>query len=114
MFLRSVRTAEVRRLNSFTLKPSSKCLPQRFALLPNRELSIKTAEQLPPVGQSLKSPQQNRLSSAESVSVFGGSASMPRMSFIFSLKNSGFSLLGRQKTRSPTHLDGFTHIYAYR
>lgn len=62
MFLRSVR---VQRLNSFVLK-SNKCLLHRFALLQNRKVSTKTAEQLPPV----KLTQQNRLSSTENVSVF--------------------------------------------
>lgn len=71
MFLRGIRSVGVQRLNSFTMK-SNKCLLRRFASLPNRELSIKTAEQLPTVGQTVKSIQQNRLLAAKNVSIYVG------------------------------------------
>lgn len=113
MFLRSTRIIERRHLNPFTLK-SNKCLPQR--LLQNRELSIKSAEQLPPVGQSVKSTQQNHLSPAESVSVFGGVVAIAGFYTLIETNSVFISrfCLCRQKTRSPTHLDEFTHIYAFR
>lgn len=67
MFLRSARTATgLRHLNSFTLK-SNKCFPQRIAILPNRELSIKPAEQLSPIAKTVDSTQP---AAAESVCVF--------------------------------------------
>lgn len=106
MFLRSTR------LNPFTLN-SNKCLPQK--LLQNRELSIKSAEQLPPIGQSGESTQPNHLSPAESVSAFGSALWRLLSSVILIETNSVFCfyfwLLFVQTKDAITDTFGRVHTY---
>lgn len=118
MFLRSARTANgLRHLNSFALK-SNKCFPQRIAILPNRELSTKPAEQLSPMPKTVESTQPNRLAAAENVCVFDGIVPALLDMLFYPKKNYScfffISISCRQKKRSPIHLGEFTHICAFR